>query len=217
MAEDDVSSPSPIPASTGPGAPPDYSQLVNQLIWQPPAATQPATQQLANMVTQMPVTQPSIMSLPMIQMMGSPALRGAPTSGGAGGGGGGAPAGPIAGAGLRGRTPLPQGWESQILQALGAPVNPQTIGDLDLWQRYEGGSTLNAASYNPLDTTLREPGSSAMNSVGVQAFPNWQEGLAATVSTLKQNNMAGILRALQSGGGGFSSAVNASPWGSHLP
>ncbi len=117
-------------------------------------------------------------------------------------------------------TPLPTGWETDILNSIGAPVTPQNIQDLDVWQKMEGGSTLNSASYNPLDTTQRGPGSSSMNSVGVQAYPDWSTGLAATSQTLEYGYYKSIVADLLSGNtpyAQFAADVNASPWGSHLP
>lgn len=116
-------------------------------------------------------------------------------------------------------TPLPSGWETDVLIALGAPVTPNNIHNLDVWQKAEGGSTMNPDSYNPLDTTLPATGSHPTNSVGVQAYPNWQTGLFATVHTLQQRNMAGIVAALKADAPlpSFAAAVNSSPWGSHLP
>ena len=115
-------------------------------------------------------------------------------------------------------TALPKGWEEQILTRLGAPITPATVYDLDVWQRQEGGSTNDPDSYNPFNTTVKGPGSFGTNSVGVQAFPNWTEGLNATVQTIEQQNMAGILAALKGNDNPapFEAAVSASPWGTHF-
>jgi hypothetical protein len=115
--------------------------------------------------------------------------------------------------------PLPPGWEAQVLEGIGAPVTPQNVQNLDVWQRAEGGSTANPDNYNPFDTTLPAPGSFGTNSVGVQAYPDWSTGLAATVKTLEMGYYTNIVGDLRSGApyGQFAGDVNASPWDSHLP
>jgi hypothetical protein len=115
-------------------------------------------------------------------------------------------------------TPLPAGWETQVLQGIGAPVTQQNIQNLDLWQRAEGGSTNNPDSYNPFNTTLGTYGGSSTNSVGVKAFSSWGQGLDATIATIEQSNMAGIDNALKANSPTpqFEAAVNSSPWGTHF-
>lgn len=105
-----------------------------------------------------------------------------------------------------------------MLNALGAPITPNNVASLDVWQRVEGGSTNNPDSYNPFNTTLHGPGSYGTNSVGVQAFPDWATGLHATVATIEQSNMAPILAALKGNVDTphFEAAVNGSPWGTHF-
>ncbi len=73
----------------------------------------------------------------------------------------------------------------------------------------------NDARYNPLNTTLPEPGSWAINSVGVQAFPSWHEGLEASVAVLENGLYPAILAALRAGNDAqqAADAVAASPWG----
>lgn len=115
-------------------------------------------------------------------------------------------------------TPLPSGWESDILNALGAPVTPNNVASLDVWQRVEGGSTGNPDSYNPFNTTLPFGGSHGTNSVNVQAFPDWSSGLHATVQTIEQSNMRPIWDALKGNVATpqFETAVNGTPWGTHF-
>lgn len=102
-----------------------------------------------------------------------------------------------------------------ILQGIGAPINGTTIQDLTAWQQQEGGWFGDPDLYNPFNTTLPAGGSHGTNSVGVQSYPTFAAGLAATVSTINQGNMTAIRQALQSSAplGAFESAVNSSPWG----
>ena len=113
-----------------------------------------------------------------------------------------------------------------LLSALGAPTNKTNIQDLTTWFAAEGGNWHNTASYNPLNTTLRMPGSSSIanNSAGVQAYSSWKQGIAATVSTLTGGGHTAygydpIVEALKSGKTStqsFAQLVNKSSWGTHI-
>lgn len=113
-------------------------------------------------------------------------------------------------------------WATAVLTDLGDTPNSNNIADLELWEASEGGAgpewgTNNKASYNPLNTTETEPGSISINSDDVQAFTNWDQGLAATVQTLQQNQKgySQIEGALQQGlpPGEFAPIVQNSAWG----
>lgn len=103
-------------------------------------------------------------------------------------------------------------WAGQMLRALGMNVIPGAVNALVHWAQMEGGHWNNAATYNPLNTTYREPGSHSINSVGVQAYTSWNQGIAATANTL--SSYSGILAALRVGDyAGVGSALLRSPWG----
>lgn len=94
------------------------------------------------------------------------------------------------------------------LADLGGPATTANIGSLESWASHEGpwGSV---GQWNPLDTTLPEPGSWAFNSFGglhVQNYPSASEGAKATAVTL--GGYPAITAALRSGsgvcGGGFA-------------
>lgn len=91
----------------------------------------------------------------------------------------------------------PNSWAIAQLQYMGLPATPANIQFLVSWAAMEGGNWNNTAHYNPLNTTLRYGASSSMNSVGVQSFASWQDGLAATAQTL--NGYPQIMAALRSG------------------
>ena len=109
----------------------------------------------------------------------------------------------------------PTSWARTLLRADGLPRTPCNVGAITAWEAAEGGHWHNSARYNPLDTTQQEPGSAPMNSVGVQAYTSWQEGLQATVTTLNNGNYGAIISALQNGtsAGQVAGAVASSPWG----
>ena len=114
-----------------------------------------------------------------------------------------------------------QTWASQLLTALGAPVNDSSITALTTWQSREGGHWNNSASYNPLNTSLKtatSQGMSAKNQL-VQAYGSWNEGIQATVNTLTGTNAdsrgyTAIVNALKSGADTSTilNAVNNSSW-----
>jgi hypothetical protein len=112
-----------------------------------------------------------------------------------------------------------QTWASQLLTALGAPVNDSNVTALTTWQSREGGHWNNSASFNPLNTTLDMGNSQSMNSVGVKRYNSWDEGVQATVSTLTGKNAdargySAIVGALKSGAPTETilSAISNSAW-----
>lgn len=107
----------------------------------------------------------------------------------------------------------------QILQGIGAPVTALNLKFLQNWHAAENSD----ASYNAFNTTKPMPGSTGLhgNSAGVQVYTSEQQGIAATIATLKESPYKGLVKALQSGstisaGGGqiyrASAELVASPW-----
>jgi hypothetical protein len=109
----------------------------------------------------------------------------------------------------------PASWAQTLLAALGDGITPENLRAITSWERAEGGHWANAARFNPLNTTQTMPGSRAMNSVGVQAYTSWGQGLTATVTTLRNGRYGSILGALRAGdcAACVAAAVGASPWG----
>lgn len=109
----------------------------------------------------------------------------------------------------------PTTWAQALLGELGDPASAENVRAIVAWERTEGGHWANSARFNPLNTTQVEAGSSPMNSVGVQAYTSWDEGMAATVTTLQNGRYGGILAALRNGSCApcVAAAVASSPWG----
>ena len=108
----------------------------------------------------------------------------------------------------------PRSFASELLKASGINPSPQAIKNVVSWEAQEGGNWKNSARYNPLNTTLNEPGAGNTGSQGnIKVYGSWGQGVKATADTLK--NYPGILDALKSGAGfgEFAKAVNSSPWG----
>lgn len=91
----------------------------------------------------------------------------------------------------------PTDFANLLLGALGAPDTKQNVQNIVAWENVEGGAgpefgnPLNTASFNPLNTSMPEPGSSNFNggnASGVQAYSSWQQGIDATVATLENSS-----------------------------
>ena len=109
----------------------------------------------------------------------------------------------------------PATWAAAFIGALGDQDTPCNQAAIVAWEAAEGGNWDNTAQYNPLDTTMPEPGSWPMNSVGVQAYPAWQEGMQANLSAITNGLYGPVLSALQAGDSAqaVANAVGSSPWG----
>ena len=106
-------------------------------------------------------------------------------------------------------------WARLLLAQLGFSASQGNLVGLVAWMLAEGGWWANRATFNPLNTTLRMPGSQPVNTVGVQAYPSLEVGLAATASTLCLAPYRAIRAAWadDKGPAALAAAVNASPWG----
>lgn len=109
----------------------------------------------------------------------------------------------------------PESWARAVLEAEHLPQTACNLGALEAWEAAEGGAWQNSAAYNPLNSTMPEPGSSVINSDGVRAYVSWRQGLEATVATLNNGRYGAILSSLRSGRNAqaVADAVAASPWG----
>lgn len=109
----------------------------------------------------------------------------------------------------------PAWWAHELLQRLGFPTTSENVKAIVAWEAAEGGHWNNSAAFNPLNTTQPEPGSGTMNGVGVRVYDSWEQGLDATVQTLRSGNYGTILAALQNGhdAQAVADAVVHSKWG----
>lgn len=78
----------------------------------------------------------------------------------------------------------PRQFAQALLLRLNLPVTANNVAALVAAQKLEGGMMANAAAYNPLNTTLKMPGSYAVTPVGVQAYVSWEQGIDATAASL---------------------------------
>lgn len=104
-----------------------------------------------------------------------------------------------------------------VKQALG--IHADTHGFFLSWMLAESGTEPcdghSGAAWNPLNTTWRTPGSTSYNSVGVQNYHSADEGIGATVRTLRLGYYADIVAACKAGSslGHLCYLVQHSPWG----
>lgn len=103
------------------------------------------------------------------------------------------------------------GWQQLVLQGVGAPTTPQNIKYVNAWAQAEGGGATN----NPFNTTQPVSGATSYNSVGVRNYSTPQQGIQATIQTLKNGHYSNILSALTKGDNAMADAqaLAASPWG----
>lgn len=97
-----------------------------------------------------------------------------------------------------------------VLGKLGIPLTGENIRAMEAWMQAEGTSAAN----NPLATTQPWNGATNFNSVGVKNYQTADDGVSATVATLKNGYYPNILSALRSGTAvDVGQAIAASPWG----
>ncbi len=106
-------------------------------------------------------------------------------------------------------------WARDLLTRMDYPVNQANMTAVIAWQYAEGGHFANSAKFNPLNTTKTWLGAESMNSVGVKAYDNYEEGMAATIATLELPYYKGVRAALKEGDSSRQviDAVVDSPWG----
>lgn len=102
-------------------------------------------------------------------------------------------------------------FAGDLLTRLGMPVTGENVRAVTAWARAEG----TAAANNPLATTQPMDGATRFNSVGVRNYSSYEEGLEATVRTLRNGRYGNVLATLAAGTSAedVARAVAASPWG----
>ena len=107
-----------------------------------------------------------------------------------------------------------------ILKGIGAPITDENMKFFYAWRQAEGGKAKN----NPFNTTQSKPGSTFYNCLkkgvsgcksGVRNYLSSQDGIDATVRTIKNGRYQNIINALKTGDNAEKSALalKSSPWG----
>lgn len=116
-------------------------------------------------------------------------------------------------------------WANTTLRGLGITPNATNVTALRLWHDAEGNNAPNEG-YNWLNTTVPMKGSHTLpgNTAGVQVYPTYATGVAATVKSLRGSYYTGVLRALSTRAATQTvgvnrhvlakvfDAINSSPW-----
>lgn len=82
---------------------------------------------------------------------------------------------------------------AKLLENLGAPISEENMKFMYAWRQAEG----KGGTYNPFNTTWDLPGSTVMNSAGVRNYKSIEDGLTATIKTLRNGRYNCILNGLR--------------------
>ena len=99
----------------------------------------------------------------------------------------------------------------RLLTELGAPVTSENLKYLYAWRQAEG----KGGRYNPFNTTWKRPDSTKMNSHGVQHYTSLEEGMIATLKTLRNGYYDCIVNGLKNdiGAAQISKCPSLKTWG----
>jgi len=99
----------------------------------------------------------------------------------------------------------------RLLTELGAPVTSENLKYLYAWRQAEG----KGGRYNPFNTTWKRPGSTKMNSVGVQHYTSLEDGMIATLKTLRNGYYDCIVNGLKNdiGASEIAKCPSLKTWG----
>ena len=82
---------------------------------------------------------------------------------------------------------------SKLLENLGAPVSEENLKFLYAWRQSEGSG----GKFNPFNTTWDLPGSVSVNSHGVRSYKSIEDGMVATLKTLRKTTYSCIVNGLK--------------------
>jgi peptidoglycan hydrolase-like protein with peptidoglycan-binding domain len=99
----------------------------------------------------------------------------------------------------------------KLLESLGAPVSDENMKFVYAWRQAEG----NGGKYNPFNTTWNMPGSTTMNSDGVRNYASLEDGMVATVKTLRNGYYNCIVNGLRDdiGAANIARCESLKTWG----
>jgi len=86
-----------------------------------------------------------------------------------------------------------QNFYEKLLDNLKAPVTDENLKFLYAWRQAEG----KAGKFNPFNTTHGMPGATNFNEVGVKNYRSMEDGLVATIKTLKNGRYTCIIKGLR--------------------
>ncbi len=100
---------------------------------------------------------------------------------------------------------------AKLLELLGAPVSEENMKFMYAWRQAEG----KGGRYNPFNTTWKLPNSTVMNKAGVRNYETINDGMAATVKTLKSGRYDCIVNGLKNdiGASNIAKCDSLKVWG----
>ena len=100
---------------------------------------------------------------------------------------------------------------AKLLENLGAPISDENMKYMYAWRQAEG----KGGTYNPFNTTWNMPNSTTMNSAGVRNYASLEDGLVATVKTLKNGRYDCIVNGLKNdiGASNIARCESLKTWG----
>lgn len=81
----------------------------------------------------------------------------------------------------------------KLLENLGAPVTEENLKFLYAWRQAEGSG----GKFNPFNTTWNLPDSVSVNKDGVKSYKSIEDGMAATIKTLRKSTYVCIVNGLK--------------------
>jgi len=104
-----------------------------------------------------------------------------------------------------------QNFYAKLLENLGAPVSEENLKFLYAWRQSEG----KAGKFNPFNTTYKMPNATDFNSVGVKNYQTLQDGMVATIKTLKNGRYNCIVDGLKNdiGAANIAKCESLKTWG----
>lgn len=104
-----------------------------------------------------------------------------------------------------------QNFYAKLLENLGAPISEENLKFMYAWRQAEGSG----GKYNPFNTTWELPGSQSINSHGVKDYASLQDGMIATIKTLKNGRYNCILDGLKNdiGASNIAKCESLKTWG----
>jgi hypothetical protein len=82
---------------------------------------------------------------------------------------------------------------AKLLENLGAPISEENLKFLYAWRQAEGSG----GKYNPFNTTWELPGSVSVNKDGVKSYKSIEDGMVATIKTLRKSTYTCIVNGLK--------------------
>jgi hypothetical protein len=100
---------------------------------------------------------------------------------------------------------------AKLLENLGAPISDENMKFMYAWRQAEG----RGGTYNPFNTTWNLPNSTTMNSAGVRNYTSLEDGMVATVKTLKNGRYDCIVNGLKNdiGASNIARCESLKTWG----